>query len=343
MSRNKRSLPIRAAFLPIGGYPVVAGFVLLGTVLGVPRTALAHAQLHPRLFAVPAATFPSGSHVVRAGVESNRQLLRDQAGHFGLPPAALGRRTGYYMDAVEGDPATEPRPYTAYLVSIFRSPRQAQLAFGLRWDTWFAATYYTTPSPAPIALGDKGEEALFHTLDPSQPRLAELLFRRGAILVEVFQGTGGAAPTVNQLHSFFAIATKLDELAGKHPLGGDDKLTRLSLSRNALVATLADEQKLRRWSGFLPGEVQGKVVRHGNERRLSQGGTGWDPHDERQVLLGAPAAGHLVLGDNAGGYRICSGRRHGSASWNQCPLRGSVLWLSLIDTVSRPLPLLHAS
>jgi hypothetical protein len=178
MSSNKRSLPIRATFLPLGGYPAVAGFVLLGAVLGAPRPALAHVQLHPRLFALPPGTFPSGSHVVRAGVESNRQLLRDQALHFGLPPAVMGRRTGYYMDAVEGDLATESRPYTAYLVSIFRSPRQAQLAFDLRWDAWFAATYYTSPSPAPIALGDKGEEALFHTLDPSQPRLAELLFRR---------------------------------------------------------------------------------------------------------------------------------------------------------------------
>ena len=198
---------------------VIGTLVLLGSLLGPQGTAWAHPQVRPALFALAPTDFPQGAHIVRAGVESNRQLLRDQALHFGLPPAALGRRTGYYMDAVEGDLAAEPHAYTSYLVSIFRSPRQAQLAFDLRWNNWFAANYYTSPAPAPIVLGDNGAEALFRTLDPSQPPLSELLFRRGAILVEVFQGTVGAGPAVGQLHSFWAVATKLNELAGKHPFG----------------------------------------------------------------------------------------------------------------------------
>jgi hypothetical protein len=131
----------------------------------------------------------------------------------------MGRLTGYYMDAVEGEAAAESHPYTSYLVSIFRSVRRAQAAFNLRWDVWFATSYYTTPSPAPVVLGDGAAEALFHTLDSSQPQLSELLFRRGAILVEVFQGTGAVAPTPGQLHSFYAIATRLNDLAGIHPTG----------------------------------------------------------------------------------------------------------------------------
>jgi hypothetical protein len=139
-------------------------------------------------FALSPASFPLGSRVIRAGVETNQQLLGDEATHFELPPEAMGCLTGYYMDAVEGDPATEPHPYTSYLVSLFGSVEQAQTAFDLRWNTWFSATYFTTPPPAPIPLGDRGAEALFHTFDPTQPPLSELLFRHGAILVEVFQG-----------------------------------------------------------------------------------------------------------------------------------------------------------
>jgi hypothetical protein len=157
--------------------------------------------------------------VVRSGIESNHQLLVDQRLHFGLPPGILGRRTGCYMDAVEGDQTATLRTYTAYLVSIFRSAKQAQTAFDVRWDSWFASDYFTSPSPAPIALGEGVSEALFHTIDPSLPPETELFFRRGAVLVEVFQGTAGSAPSAEQLHSFLTIATRLDGLAAEHPLG----------------------------------------------------------------------------------------------------------------------------
>jgi hypothetical protein len=62
-------------------------------------------------------------------------------------------------------------------------------------------------------------EALFHTLDPSRPPLSELLFVRGAVLIEVFQATVSAHPTDSERHAFWAIATELDALAGKHRRG----------------------------------------------------------------------------------------------------------------------------
>jgi hypothetical protein len=160
-----------------------------------------------------------GSQLVRSGIESNRQLFRDQYLHFGRPPAALGRRTGYYMDMVEGDPAAASHAYTSYLVSIFRTQRQAEAALDIRWNIWFAVAYYSTPAPAPISLGDAGTEALFHTVDPSQPPLSELFFQRGSILVEVFQGSVGIGSTNDQLHSLWTIATELDTLASQHPRG----------------------------------------------------------------------------------------------------------------------------
>lgn len=198
---------------------VLFAALLSGLLLAPPGSALAQTRLHPALFALSVADFPPASQVVRAGVEGNRRLLGDQALHFGLPPAIIGRLTGYYMDAIEGDPTLATHPYTSYLVSIFHSARQAERALDLRWDTWFAANYYTSPAPPPIALGDQGDVALFHTLDPNQPPLTELMFRRGAVLVEVFQGTGSGAATTAQSQAFYSIATKLDEVAYAHPFG----------------------------------------------------------------------------------------------------------------------------
>lgn len=200
--------------------PIVVHRGSLGVVRGAfaPRS---HPQLplHPALFALAPAAFPAGSLVVRAGIESNQQLLRDQQRHFGVPPAALGRQSGYYMDAVEGEPSAVGPPYTAYLVSIFHAVRQARLAYAIRWETWFVADYFTSPSPAPGAVGDPGAVALFQSLDPSTPPESELLFRRGAILVEVFQGTSRPTPTASERQAFWAIATTLDAVAAAHPRG----------------------------------------------------------------------------------------------------------------------------
>jgi hypothetical protein len=197
---------------------VLAGVALTCSLLN-SSPARAQSTFHPSLFALSRVLFPSNSQIVRTGVESNQRLMQDDPPHFGLPPGAMGRATGFYMDAVQGDPAIDPHPYTSYLISIFHAVRQARRAFSERWDTWFEATYYTTPSVAAMNVGDPGAQALFHTLDPSQPPLTELLFRRGAVVVEVFQGTVGTGPSSEQLRSFSTIATQLDTLAAQHPLG----------------------------------------------------------------------------------------------------------------------------
>jgi len=191
--------------------PVLIAVVLLPSLTS--GSALAQTRIDPARFALPSSFFPPGSHVVRAGVETNGLLKRDEAGHFGVPAAALGRLTGYYMDAVEGDQAAAIRTYTSYLLSIFRTIPQAQAAFDFRWDTWFSQTYYTNPQPLPVSVGDNGSGVLFHTLDPSQPPLSELMFRRGTILVEVFQGTGAGLVTAAETHALYRIARKLDALA----------------------------------------------------------------------------------------------------------------------------------
>jgi hypothetical protein len=193
---------------------------LLATLLLVsPRPTLAATSLHPALFALPASAFPAGSQIVRSSIESNRQLFRDDRIHFGIPAADTGRRSGYYMDAVEGDVSSPAHPYTAYLVSIFHSTKEARIAYDIRWQSWFVADYYTTPQAAPITVGSHGYEALFRSFDPSALPLTELFFVRGRVLVEVFQATGDRPATADELQSFYAIATALDDLARRHPAG----------------------------------------------------------------------------------------------------------------------------
>jgi hypothetical protein len=176
-------------------------------------TALAQQHVHPRLFVLPATTFPSGSQITRSSVETNRQLLADQAVHFGLPPAVIGRISGYYMVAHQGD------AYTSYLVSIFASAHQAQAAYDYRWELWYTANFYTAPEAAPIRVGSRGAVALFHTLDPQRAATTELFFRRGSVLVEVMQGTAEDVPSAEETRSLHAIARVLDAVARLHPQG----------------------------------------------------------------------------------------------------------------------------
>ena len=198
--------------------PVATLIVLIATLLtGSP--VLARSQITPTLFALSSSAFPVGSQVVRSSIETNRQLFQDDRIHFGIPASATGRRSGYYMDAVEGDPTSTSHPYTSYLVSIFHSAREARIAYDIRWQSWFVADYYTSPQQAPVTVGSYGYEALFRSLDPSYPPLTELFFVRGRVLVEVFQATGDRPATADERQSFSAIARSLDILARQHPLG----------------------------------------------------------------------------------------------------------------------------
>jgi len=193
--------------------------LLSGTLLIPAHHASAQPSAHPRLFALDASDFPSGSRITRSSVETNSQLGKDEALHFGLPPKTIGRITGYYMVAEEGSAGAEPAIYTSYLVSIFGSRHQAQSAFDYRWDMWFRANFYTSPRTPPVKLGDRGTVALFHSLASGRQPTTELFFRRGSVLVEVFQGTPQGSPSGDETRSLYAIATALNGVAGAHPRG----------------------------------------------------------------------------------------------------------------------------
>jgi hypothetical protein len=188
-------------------------FVLACALAGQPGTARAQQRVHPRLFALAATTFPSGSRIVRSNVETNMLLLADEATHFGLPPAVVGRITGYYMSA------HDETSTISYLVSIFASAHKAQSAFDYRWDLWYMANFYTAPPAPQMKLGSGGAEALFQSLDPRQPPTTELFFRRGCVLVEVVEDSSQDQRSAGETRALYAIARALDVVARSHPRG----------------------------------------------------------------------------------------------------------------------------
>jgi hypothetical protein len=197
--------------------PLAGALVLAYAVAGRSTTVFAQQHVHPRLFALAAGSFPDGSRITRSNVETNSRLVADEATHFGIPPAIIGRISGYYMVAEEANDSAASTAYTSYLVSIFGSPRQAQAAFNYRWELWYTANFYTAPAAPTVKLGSKGAVALFHTLDPRLSPTTELFFRRGCILVEVVQGTD--QPSAEETRSLYAIAQALDAVARAHPRG----------------------------------------------------------------------------------------------------------------------------
>jgi hypothetical protein len=199
-------------------WPAIGTLVLLGTVLGPQGSAWAQPQIRPELFALAPADFPQGSHMVRAGVESNQLLLRDQVFRFGPHPRRLGRLTGYYMEALESPGGSGLQVSTSYLVSIFTSRRQALFAWEMQYSSWFAENYFTAPPPIDIPLGERGAQALFSTHTSAMSTMSELFFQRGAILVEIFQEVDGT-PGASQTGPIYAIAKKLSALARLHPKG----------------------------------------------------------------------------------------------------------------------------
>lgn len=199
----------------IGRLTTSMGILALAfSTLCLPVGAVAGTQAQPTLFALQSTDFPVGSLVVRAGEETNRQLLGDDPVHFGVPPAIMGRITGYYMSAHRTDQVGNQQGYTSYLVSIFASRRQAQAAYMYRWSMWFKTNYFTAPPDIRIPVGDARSAALFHGLPPDLGNLWELFFRRGTILVETFQD---ADPRLER--TLYRIAKRLDRIASKHRRG----------------------------------------------------------------------------------------------------------------------------
>jgi hypothetical protein len=96
-ARPRRSAMNRRACTPL------VGMLLFGFTSLIPsRQAWAQPMVHPTLFALTAGDFPSGSRIIRAGVESNRQLSADEAPHFGLPPQAVDHRAIFPARAYSG-------------------------------------------------------------------------------------------------------------------------------------------------------------------------------------------------------------------------------------------------
>lgn len=197
---------------------LVAALFLFPLPAGAMTHIPAHAPVRPELFRLSPGAFSTGSQLIRANVESNTLLLQDQPTHFGLPPGAIGRLTGYFMEAEDVVQAPANRAYTSYLVSIFRSSALAQLAFDARWQMWYRASFYSFPPAIHLGFGTHGQEALFHSFAPN-PYLAELFFRRGSIVGEVFQGVDRGGPTQSQSESMYAIAAALSDIARRHPRG----------------------------------------------------------------------------------------------------------------------------
>jgi hypothetical protein len=135
--------------------------------------------------------------------------------HFGTSFAREGRLTGYFMDAVEGSRAA-PRSDTSYLVSLFPTAKEATDAFGVQRYYWDALTTHGESQEMSLpegAYGDAGHDALYTIRLPTGASLAELLFQRGTMVVEVFQEVDAAHPSHAEVRAFFDIGTRLDIIA----------------------------------------------------------------------------------------------------------------------------------
>jgi hypothetical protein len=148
-------------------------------------------------------------------VEPNQWIHRDNILHFGTSFAKEGRLTGYFMEAIEGERAS-PRSDTSYLVSIFATDQQASSAFGEQRYYWDALATHGGAAAVSLhnrAYGDAGDAGLYAVSLPTGASLAELLFRRGPLFIEVFQEVDAARPSHAEVRAFFAIGTRLDIIA----------------------------------------------------------------------------------------------------------------------------------
>jgi hypothetical protein len=176
--------------------------------------ALATPAIKPAYFSLPTSAFPAPGTVIRAHVEPNRGIARDNVLHYGKSFAHEGRTTGYFMETVEGKQAS-PRSDTSYLVSVFPTADQADAAFDEQNYYWNAQATHggLTQVPLQLTFGDGDHEALYTVGLPTGVILTELLFSQGQIFVEVFQQVYAAHPTRAEVRDFFDVATRLDIIA----------------------------------------------------------------------------------------------------------------------------------
>lgn len=168
--------------------------------------------IKPAYFALPVTAFPAPRTSVRAHVEPNRRIHRDNVLHFGTPFTKEGRITGFFMEVLEGQQSA-PRSDTSYLVSLFATAQQASGAFVEQHYYWDALTSHGGSASLQLengAYGDTDQEALYAIRLPTGSSLAELLFARGPIFVEVFQEVYASRPSRAEVRALYDIATRLD-------------------------------------------------------------------------------------------------------------------------------------
>lgn len=206
-------IPARARHLSMcTGLAIVLG---LCTVLLDWMPASAGSSLRPSFFALPGSAFPPHCTVLQSHVEPNRQITRDNILHFGKSFAHEGRLTGYFMEAARCS-RSSPRSDTSYLVSEFATAGQASAAFAEQQFFWDALTSHGEAAQETVpngAYGDIGNQALYSVRLPTGANLAELLFTRGPIFIEVFQEVYAVQPPRPELRAFFGIGSRLDVIA----------------------------------------------------------------------------------------------------------------------------------
>ena len=210
---------------------LVGGIVALGLMIGPGRVTHAQTAIDPSKFALTAWDFPAPAHIIKGQVETNDVAAHeDVVMHFGAKSFAdEGRVSGYFMEssAANLDTSGSEHPVlTYYLVSTFPSADQAAAAFAQQRDGWEEeATSPTADVQAKVVdlagqkFGDQQPRGLYVapiSTSDGQVDVSELLFQRGAYLVEVWNALldkDVAAYGADAQSSLFAIGKKLDAVA----------------------------------------------------------------------------------------------------------------------------------
>ncbi|MGI8826582.1 MAG: hypothetical protein ACR2JC_13210 [Chloroflexota bacterium] len=145
--------------------------------------------INPSKFALSLSDFPAGSVIRDDRVESNQQARNDALlPHFGgLTWDQEGRLSGYLMSTLQGNPDASGLPHPTliyYLVSIFGGDGQAANAWNNQRQGWLQRDG-SGGVCGNASLGDSRYVCVDAALTDSG-YLAELYFRRGRVLVEVW-------------------------------------------------------------------------------------------------------------------------------------------------------------
>lgn len=198
--------------------PLLAVMLVLAiAVLSPQGRSAAQSGVNPSVFALTASDFPPGSQIVDSGVASNADVaLR----HMQIGPGApAGRITGYYMQARSFSGAGNLQLVTSYLISLYPTAENADIAFNQQTDFW-RGLLRSGAMERPLdagAYGDPGREHWYVLSSASGDTHSELFFRRGSVFVELNLDSYGAGPGADAVDAFLAMGKKLDLVAGHPP------------------------------------------------------------------------------------------------------------------------------